>query len=115
MEVWFSPTNKRFYTVLEPVPGRRREHFRRGAAQQRRRGAGAQRLRHAGATAPWPERLKRPEAAVDPDAALVAEMATLKREMKILERAIRVVGMQRDEWKKEADTLRDNWNRRALK
>ncbi len=42
-------------------------------------------------------------------------MATLKREMKILERAIRVVGMQRDEWKKEADTLRDNWNRRALK
>ncbi len=106
VEVWFSPTNKRFYTVWSQFLADAENIFgealhNNGAEGPARNGFGT---RGDSAVA---ERLKRPEAAVDPDAALVAEMATLKREMKILERAIRVVGMQRDEWKKEADTLRD--------
>ena len=106
VEVWFSPTNKRFYTVwnqfladAETIFGDKLHNHpaEDGAA---RNGFG---VRANGAAA---ERATPGSEAGEPPHGMVAEMATLKREMKILERAIRVVGMQRDEWKKEADTLR---------
>jgi hypothetical protein len=106
VEVWFSPTNKRFYTVwsqfladAETIFGDQL-HNQTGAAAARN-GFGTRGDAAAAARPP------RADATGEPDAAMAAELATLKREMKILERAIRVVGMQRDEWKKEADTLRD--------
>ena len=106
VEVWFSPTNKRFYTVwnqfladAETIFGDKL-HNQPAEAGPARNGFGSRGDGGAGAQHPHAD------GAHERDAAIVAEMATLKREMKILERAIRVVGMQRDEWKKEADTLR---------
>ena len=106
VEVWFSPTNKRFYTVwgqfladAETIFGDKLHNQSADAAPARNgfgiraNGAAADHATPAGDAGEAPH-------------AVVAELATLKREMKILERAIRVVGMQRDEWKKEADTLR---------
>ena len=39
------------------------------------------------------------------DSAAEDELKKLRGEIKLLERAIRVVGVQRDEWKKEVDRL----------
>ncbi len=41
-----------------------------------------------------------------PDSAAAEEIANLKRELKVLERAIRVVGMQSEEWKREVEVAR---------
>jgi len=117
VEVWFSPSNKRFYTIWSqfladaegmfgarmhdqtkvdtPAPsmfGRRRDDSVPAAAAAGMNGF-----------AEAPVQMAIPPVRSDEFAALKEENANLKREMKILERAIRVVGMQSEEWKKEAE------------
>jgi len=131
VEVYYSPTNKRIYTTWSqfladaegifgakmhdqskadtPAPalfGRRKDDMTRSA-----RGFADVAPMPAGAPAPDAAMAAAPAAPLhhaapaDPGEldALRAENANLKREMKILERAIRVVGMQSEEWKKEAE------------
>jgi hypothetical protein len=111
VEVWFAPNNKRYYTIWSqfladaeaifgdrmhaPVPAQA------AAGAPARNGFGN---RGAADHADTAVAEKRP---AEPDAQMVAEMARLRSELKILERAIKVVGMQREEWKKEAESLRE--------
>ncbi len=121
VEVWFSPTNKRFYTIWSqfladaegmfgarmhdqskpdaPSPGlfgRRRDETAAPPAAP----PAAAKANGVGDTA---AQMAIPPIRSDEVEALRQENANLKREMKILERAIRVVGMQSEEWKKEAE------------
>jgi hypothetical protein len=120
VEIWFSPTNKRFYTIwsqfladAEAIFGDRLHEppktggpVRNGFGTRPDAANGAHAANGANGTphgfADHPSRAAPPQAA-----APTGELDGLKREMKILERAIKVVGMQRDEWKREADTLRE--------
>jgi hypothetical protein len=102
VEVWFAPNNKRFYTVwaqfladAEAIFGERM-HARKVELASGRNGFGKSTGvadAQASFTAPDPETAE--------------ELRKLRGEIKLLERAIRVVGMQRDDWKKEADRLKE--------
>ncbi len=107
VEVWFAPNNRRFYTIwsqfladAEAIFGDRM-HAPAATNAPTRSGFG-NRASEQGDTAVAEQR-----AAPAPDAQAAAELARLKSELKILERAIKVVGMQREEWKKEAESLRE--------
>jgi hypothetical protein len=98
VEVWFAPNNKRFYTIwsqfladAEAIFGDRMV-TPPAAEPPARNGFGSRGAAVAEAPA------TRADAASE-------ELKKLRGEIKLLERAIRVVGMQRDEWKKEADRL----------
>jgi hypothetical protein len=98
VEVWFAPNNKRFYTIwsqfladAEAIFGDRMV-TPPAAEPPARNGFGSR-----GAAVA--------EAAIAQADAATDEVKKLRGEIKLLERAIRVVGMQRDEWKKEADRL----------
>ncbi len=102
VEVWFAPNNKRFYTIwsqfladAEAIFGDRMHARPAEADGEVRNGFG-----HRGGGV---AEAQAPRAAVDESAA--EELKKLRGEIKLLERAIRVVGMQRDEWKREADRL----------
>jgi len=107
VEVWFAPNNKRFYTIwsqfladAEAIFGDRM-HATAVAEPPARNGFGN---RHAGMAE------GQTTFAPAPDFGAAEEIKKLKGEIKLLERAIRVVGMQRDEWKKEADRLTEELN-----
>ena len=120
VEVWFAPNNRRFYTIwsqfladAEAVFGDRMHapapahahangHATADAAPPARSGFGNRSTDHADLAVAEP-----PRAAPAMDAAGTAELTRLRTELKILERAIKVVGMQREEWKKEAEALRE--------
>ncbi len=109
VEVWFAPNNRRFYTIwsqfladAEAIFGDRM-HAPAATTAPARNGFGNRGADH-GDTAVAEQRSA---AAAAPDAQLTAELTRLKTELKILERAIKVVGMQREEWKKEAESLRE--------
>ncbi len=115
VEVWFAPNNKRFYTIwsqfladAEKIFGDRM-HDQTKAAPNGRSGFGS---RAEPADAGIERRAEpRPEPAPAPktngDASPYDEIARLKSELKVLERAIRVVGMQREEWKRETELLKE--------
>ena len=101
VEVWFAPNNKRFYTIwsqfladAEAIFGDRMV-TPPAAEPPARNGFGSRGAATAVAEAP----LAHGGSAAD------EELKKLRGEIKLLERAIRVVGMQRDEWKKEVDRL----------
>jgi hypothetical protein len=132
VEVWFSPDKKRFYTIwsqfladAETVFGARLHEAPETAAPARssfgNRGARTPELAGVGAEASGSFSNGQahgyangfdsapPRRAADlgpPDSAAAEEIANLKRELKVLERAIRVVGMQSEEWKREAEVAR---------
>ncbi len=103
VEVWFAPNNKRFYTIwsqfladAEAIFGDRMvtppaSDRPAGSEPPPRNGFGSR-----GVTA---------VAEAPVDSAAEDELKKLRGEIKLLERAIRVVGVQRDEWKKEVDRL----------
>ena len=102
VEVWFAPNNKRFYTIwsqfladAEAIFGDRMVAPPAADPPPARNGFGSRGAATAVAEAP----------AVEADGAADGELKKLRGEIKLLERAIRVVGMQRDEWKKEVDRL----------
>jgi hypothetical protein len=99
VEVWFAPNNKRFYTNWEQLLGDAEAIFgdRIYPPGQKR---GYRNGNHADSLTP----LSAFGTAGRSQAETNEEILKLKREIKILERAIRVVAMQRDEWKKEADS-----------
>lgn len=134
VEVWFSPDKKRFYTIwsqfladAETVFGARLHAVPESAAPARasfgNRGARTPELAAVGAEAPGgfgtgqvnghggsfesgqARRVNDPAPAPAGSAA-AEEIANLKRELKVLERAIRVVGMQSEEWKREVEVAR---------
>lgn len=100
VEVWFAPNNKRFYTVwsqfltdAEAIFGDRM-HTRKPDDPPHQNGQNG-----------FGKSLGLAE--LTPGAEAAEEMRKLRSEIKLLERAIRVVGMQRDEWKKESDRLKE--------
>lgn len=103
VEVWFSATNKRFYTVWSQfladaeVMFGAKLHEAPADAAPARNGFGHRN----GAANGFADSLPNFDHGDPP------ETASMKRELKILERAIKVVGMQRDEWKREAERLRE--------
>lgn len=109
VEVWFTPQNKRYYTIwsqfladAEGVFGDKL-HDTSASAAPARSGFGRR------ATDVLPGFAETQRAIADQQNTLEllrAENGKLKHEIKVLERAIRVVGMQRDEWKKELDAVR---------
>jgi hypothetical protein len=118
VEVWFAPNNKRFYTIwsqfladAEKIFGDRM-HDQAKPAANGKGGFGSKVERGADApvmTAARPAAAAAAAPAPKPngDASPYDDLAKLKAEMKVLERAIRVVGMQREEWKREAEGLKE--------
>ncbi len=116
VEVWFAPNNKRFYTIwsqfladAEKIFGDRM-HDQAKAAGNGRGGFG-NRAAAAGETATL-ERAKPAENGhaghqANGSGVSLDEVAKLRGELKVLERAIKVVGMQREEWKREAELLKE--------
>ena len=114
VEVWFAPNNKRFYTIwsqfladAEKIFGDRM-HDQHAQAPVSRGGGFGSRAESAETAerraAPRPEDIiAKPNGAGSP----YDEIARLKGEMKVLERAIKVVGMQREEWKRESESLKE--------
>jgi hypothetical protein len=103
VEVWFAPNNKRFYTIwsqfladAEAIFGDKMHATAAADGAPARNGFGHRN----GSTANGHD-----GGAAAPEASASDEIKKLKSEIKLLERAIRVVGVQRDEWKKEADRL----------
>lgn len=98
VEVWFAPNKKRFYTIwsqfladAEAIFGDRMH----GAGQD---GPAANGFGNRAASGMAGSQINLSHGDSE-------EIRKLRSEIKLLERAIRVVGMQRDEWKKEADRL----------
>jgi hypothetical protein len=114
VEVWFAPNNKRFYTIwsqfladAESIFGdRMHEEVKTNGGG--RAGFGS-RVDGSGETAVFVERRAKPPAAAAMPMSESAydELAKLRAEKKVLERAIKVVGMQREEWKREAEQLKE--------
>jgi hypothetical protein len=116
VEIWFAPNNKRFYTIwsqfladAEKIFGDRM-HDQVNPAANGRGGFGS---RAEPAEDGAAERRAQPRADAAPAAkpngpgSPYDEIARLKGEMKVLERAIKVVGMQREEWKRESELLKE--------
>jgi hypothetical protein len=131
VEVWFSQGEKRVYTtwsqfltdaekrfgdrMQEPPEteppmrgmfGSRAAMTRSSDANGHANGYGnghAQPNIHAGIAAPT--------SAAQPDAAAQAEIKRLRGEVKLLERAIKVVGMQSEEWKRELESARQEMDK----
>ena len=133
VEVWFAPNNKRFYTIwsqfladaeaifgdrlIDQVKpdgqpragfGNRAEApsdtalaFDRRVNTTDRRAAAPGHVRHTNGqdTHVPPE--------INTSATVHDEVARLRGELRVLERAIKVVGMQREEWKREAEGLKE--------
>jgi hypothetical protein len=116
VEVWFAPNNKRFYTIwsqfladAEAIFGDRMHDQTKSAGNGRagfgnRGGAAPETVatvdRRAGDRAePAPKH--------NGEGSPYDDIARLRGEMKVLERAIKVVGMQREEWKREAELLKE--------
>ena len=120
VEVWFAPNNKRFYTIwsqfladAEAIFGDRLIDQVRENGQPR---AGfGNRADPAADILPAEDRRiaeRRANGHADHDTPRQAngaspydEIAKLRAEVRVLERAIKVVGMQREEWKREAESL----------
>lgn len=111
VEVWFAPNNKRFYTIwsqfladAESIFGDRMH----GETKSAGNGMAGFGNRQDGA-APAAEPAAAAQAAPKQNGAgsPYDEIARLKSELKVLERAIKVVGMQREEWKREAEGLKE--------
>jgi hypothetical protein len=127
VEVWFAPDKKRFYTTWSqfladaetifgarmheapetevqtpprPIFGHRRSTDGEPATSTN---AGATN----GATAPQPGLAEAPARFDPPAPADAGELTRLRNEIRILERAIKVVGMQAEEWKREVAALRE--------
>ena len=123
VEVWFAPNNKRFYTIwsqfladAEAIFGDRlidqvkpdgqpragfgnRADADAAVTERHTNGATVER-QSAGADLYVPPQINGAASPHD-------EIAKLRRELRLLERAIKVVGMQREEWKREAETLKE--------
>ncbi len=121
VEVWFAPNNKRFYTIwsqfladAEAIFGDRlidqvRENGqpRAGFGNRADPATGAQPERRVGdGRANFPADTYTPPQ-VNGHASHHDEVARLRGEIRVLERAIKVVGMQREEWKREAESLKE--------
>lgn len=114
VEVWFAPNNKRFYTIwsqfladAEAIFGDRM-HDQSKTKTNGKAGFGN---RHAAPPDPvdGPPEASTHSAAPKHNGAgsPYDDIAKLRAEMKVLERAIKVVGMQREEWKREAELLKE--------
>lgn len=108
VEVWFAPNNKRFYTIwsqfladAEKIFGDRM-HDEIKAAPNGKAGFGMKAANGAAAPPEPPPAAPKPNG----DGSHHDEVARLKTELKVLERAIKVVGMQREEWKRECEGLK---------
>jgi len=130
VEVWFAPNNKRYYTIwsqfladaeaifgdrlinqVEPG-GQPRAGFGNRAEMppaMNRHADGPTAERHNGQAAE--RQSARQDLHVPPQingtASPQDEIARLRIELRVLERAIKVVGMQREEWKREAESLKE--------
>ena len=121
VEVWFAPNNKRFYTIwsqfladAEKIFGDRMHDQVKPAAGGR--GGFGSRVDRSADAAVMTEVRPASAAANAPasgaprpngDGSPYDEIARLKGELRVLERAIKVVGMQREEWKREAEGLKE--------
>ncbi len=116
VEVWFAPNNKRFYTIwsqfladAEAIFGDRM-HDQTRTTGNGRAGFGN---RAAEGDAPTVDRRAEPRPGEGPapkhngEDSPYDEIARLRGELKVLERAIKVVGMQREEWKRETELLKE--------
>jgi hypothetical protein len=121
VEVWFAPNNKRFYTIwsqfladAEAIFGDRM-HDQSKTTGNGRAGFGSR--ADANADTATLDRTAKTHAAPGHDAGPAPkhngpgspydDIAKLRGELKVLERAIKVVGMQREEWKREAEQLKE--------
>jgi hypothetical protein len=115
VEVWFAPNNKRFYTIwsqfladAEKIFGDRM-HDQTKTTPNTRGGFGS-RTEPAGDGSAERRATQRPDEAAPKHNGAGSpydEIARLKGELKVLERAIKVVGMQREEWKRESELLKE--------
>ncbi len=111
VEVWFAPDNKRFYTIwsqfladAEAIFGDRLiDQFNRTG--QPRAGFGNRGSHPAEAGSPANGHDSPPHLNSSPSHA--SEIAKLRAEIRLLERAVKVVGMQREEWKREAGSMKE--------
>jgi hypothetical protein len=115
VEVWFAPNNKRFYTIwsqfladAEKIFGDRM-HDQSKPVGNGRGGFGSktERAAETGAVSEAPPPPVHAAPKHNGDGSPYDEIARLKAEMKVLERAIKVVGMQREEWKRECEGLKE--------
>jgi len=127
VEVWFAPEKKRFYTTwsqfladaetifgarMHEAPETEVEAAPRPIFGHRRSTdpelAAASAVPTNGAATPQPN-FSEAQARLDTPAPTEAggELVRLRNEIRILERAIKVVGMQAEEWKREVAALRD--------
>jgi hypothetical protein len=118
VEVWFAPNNKRFYTIwsqfladAEKIFGdRMHDQAKAGQAKPASDGrAGFGNRGAAAETATLDRAAPAAESGQKANGAGVSldEVARLRGELRVLERAIKVVGMQREEWKREAELLKE--------
>ena len=114
VEVWFAPNNKRFYTIwsqfladAESIFGDRM--LDQSAKPGNGRAGFGSRAEPQGETVTMTHTRAAAAAAatVNGESSPFDEIAKLRTEKKVLERAIKVVGMQREEWKREAETLKE--------
>ncbi len=118
VEVWFAPNNKRFYTIwsqfladAEKIFGDRM-HDQPKSGQAKAANDGRAGFGNRGAAAETATLDRAAPAAANGHNANGAgvsldEVAKLRGELRVLERAIKVVGMQREEWKREAELLKE--------
>lgn len=130
VEVWFAPEKKRFYTTwsqfladAETIFGARMHEVPETEVEAaprpifgHRRSTDAELASAAAAPAPPTNGAASPQpgfadaqARLDtpPPTEAAGELTRLRNEIRILERAIKVVGMQAEEWKREVAALRD--------
>jgi hypothetical protein len=117
VEVWFAPNNKRFYTIWSQFLGDAEKIFGdrmhdAGAVDGKPNGQARAGFGNRGGAEAAVAEPRGPAAAAtspkpDGDHSPYDEIARLKAELKVLERAIKVVGMQREEWKRETELLKE--------
>ncbi len=120
VEVWFAPNNKRFYTIwsqfladAEKIFGDRM-HSQAKDGQSKAGGDGRGGFGNRAAAGGDTATLERAPAGnghgghtANGSGVSLDEVAKLRGELRVLERAIKVVGMQREEWKREAELLKE--------
>jgi hypothetical protein len=129
VEVWFSPDKKRFYTTwsqfltdAEKLFGDRMQDppetemparglFGNRAAEPQPANGHANGHTNGHAHPNGHAEIIAPDAAAPADAAAQAEIKRLRAEVRLLERAIKVVGMQSEEWKREIETARQEMDK----
>jgi hypothetical protein len=127
VEVWFSPAKKRFYTTWSQfladaenlfgprlhdapeTPAPARPSFGNRGARVDEVAAASEVNQHMHMNGQFNGHAavaEAPRPATKPDDATQAELTRLRTEIRVLERAIKVVGMQSEEWKRETEAAR---------